>query len=89
MYLLQFTHSNKSYFLHDGETFIGGNTESEAKTAIIRNTGKSISIGGFDIVKMTTEELLKSIGGIPYSIINFSGGLGIPFCGVEILVEIE
>ena len=89
MYLLQFTHEKKNYFLHDGETFIGGNSENEARIAIHNNTGKSISIGGFDIVKMSVDELSTIIGGVPYPIINFSGGLGIPFCGVEILGEIE
>jgi hypothetical protein len=85
MFLLKFQVKNegKIMLLHDGESFVGGNTYQQAEYASINNSAKAVSVGGFDIVEMTEEELLKVVGGIPYKILAVHGGL-IPFNGVEI-----
>ena len=87
MFLLKFKHDDKDWFLHGGENlgFMGSYEKEQAHAVAINNTGKSIGIGGFTITEVKSQdELSKLIGGIPFSIIHFSGGLGIPFWGVEI-----
>ena len=84
MYLLKFSRNGKNYLYHNGN-FVGGNTEEDAHRSAVANTAKSLSVGGFDIVEVkTTEELGRMVGGVPFKIISFSGGL-LPFEGVEII----
>jgi hypothetical protein len=86
MFLLKFGHENKQYFLHNGTQFMGGENESQARQTAIENTAKAISVGMFDITEVKTpEELSKLIGGVPYKITDFHGGLGISFMGVEVM----
>jgi hypothetical protein len=87
MFLLRFKHDGKKYFLHSGEQFIGAETKLEAHLESVNHTGKAIGVGGFDVVEVDVKTLLDMIGGVPYSVIRFSGGLGIPFCAVEIVNE--
>lgn len=84
MFLLKFNHDGKEWFLHNGVNFEGGNSKQEAEKSVMAHTAKSVSIGGFEIVEMSVAELSKAIGGVPYSIISFSGGL-IPFSAVQIV----
>jgi len=72
--------------LHDGESFVGGNTYEQAEYASINNSAKAVSVGGFDIVEITVEELSEAVGGVPYKILSIHGGL-IPSNGVEIVKE--
>ena len=58
----------------------------QARQTAIENTVKAISVGMFNISEVKTpEELSDLIGGIPYKIIDFRGGFGIPFMGVEVI----
>jgi len=87
MFLLKFSLNGKEYFMHngEGEQFAGATSEAEAHLLAIHHTGKSIGVGGFEVTEVKdAEELSVMIGGVPYSIIDISGGLGIPFCAVEI-----
>ena len=82
-YLLKFKHENKEYLLYKNNHFVGGNSQQQAQDQILANTGKSLSIKGFEIIEVENLEGLKEIvSEYPYKIINFSGGIGIPFEGV-------
>lgn len=88
MFLLKFRHQNKDYLLHNWNQFVGGNTEYQARQTAIQNTAKSISVGMFEIVEVkTSDELSNLIGGVPYKIIDFYGGFGLPFMAVEIVFQ--
>jgi hypothetical protein len=85
MFLLKFKHEGSDWLLHNGaNSFEGGNSRIECDICLRHHTAKSISIGGFEIVEMSVDELSKAIGGVPYKIISFSGGL-IPFSAVKIV----
>lgn len=85
MFLLKFNVDGKQMLLHDGDnSFVGGNSKIEAELTSVNNIAKGISVGGFEIVEMTVEQLSSAIGGVPYHIMSVTGGL-LPFSGVEIL----
>ena len=87
MFLLKFKLHGKEYLLHngEGESFVGAMTEDTAHVISSQNVGKAIGVGGFEIVEVKdSEELSNMIGGVPYSIISVSGGLGVYYSAVEI-----
>ncbi len=89
MWLLEVKIEGKKFFLHDGECFIGANEERDIERVALENSAKIISVGGYQAVKVeTSEELAEMIGGVPYNILQVSGGL-LPFSSVEIVKEIS
>lgn len=86
MFLIGFVHKGAQYlFYRNG--FVGGEYEDAAK-AIRQHTGKSVAVGGFDKVHVKDKAALEElVGGTPFRIINFNGGLGIPFEAVPCVKE--
>ena len=83
MFLLRFSHEGKKYFLYRESAFCGGHSKEDAEFELKYHTAKSIAIGGFEIVEVKDLEHLKEfVSEYPFKIINFSGGLGVPFEGV-------
>lgn len=82
-YFLTFKQNDKKYFLYDGDSFVAGSTDEKAHHLAALNTGISLSVRGFDIVPLDVEQLGKAVGGVPFKVMHFSGGMGKPFEGVE------
>lgn len=85
MIVLKFNLHGKSRLLHNGKQFIGGETRRQAGWAIQSNTAVALTVGGFEMLDVTEVELSEMIGGVPYKILDHSGGLGKPFMSVEIV----
>lgn len=76
MFLFKFKAEEKEYYLHNGEkAFIGADNFRLAEQYSFNNVFVFIGLGGLTVVEKTMEEVLKDIGGIPYHIIEVSGGL--------------
>lgn len=91
MFVLKFKlPDGRKFLLHDGQAFIGGNTEQEAEIARLKHAAKEISVGGFSVLEVTPESWAEMIGCTvekpEYKILGITGGL-LPFSGVEIVKE--
>lgn len=91
MWLLKFKTHEGSFLLHDGESFVGGETEEIAGLAALRHSAKSVSVGGFEYIEVTVEQLAEMIGTTvekpEFNILAVHGGL-IPFSAVKIVKEV-
>lgn len=86
MFLLKFHVDGKAYLLHDGKQFIGTEKKGDIGPVRIENLAKSLSVGGFETIETSKYNLEQMIGGVPYPITSFNGGL-IPVKGVQIVNE--
>lgn len=90
MFLLKFKVKNegKEMLLHHQGVFVGGDTYRQAEQACYDHSAKAVSVGGFDIIEVSMEELAEMIGTTvenpSFKILAVHGGL-IPFDGVEII----
>jgi len=76
MFLFKFKVNKQEYYLHDGEkAFTGTDDFHSAELYSLNNVFTFLGLDGLTVTEKTMDELLKDIGGIPYHIIEVTGGL--------------
>lgn len=90
MFVLKVKIEGKPHLFHDGNFFVGGKTRKEAEIAAQNNSAVMVSVGGFDIVEVSPQELAEMLGTTvenpSYKILAAHGGL-IPFYVVPLVKD--
>jgi len=84
IYLITFTYENKNWLLYSQDSFVGSENEAEAHKALEKYVNIMVSVNG-RVEKFDFNKLGELIGGVPFKIIDFFGGLGTKWEGVQLV----